>query len=1151
MSITSENIEIKQLEAVDHALQNPDMYFGDIGIKQINGYGYDVEDNVIYKNKSTISFVLLKMVDELLMNVTDNALRSQRSKTPMTFMNVSINKNTHRITICNDGLSIPLKKMNGKYYPEIAFTNLFTSSNFNDNRTGAGKNGVGASITNVMSIKFIIDIVCSGKRYSQTITNNCKQIDPPVITKTKVDDYVCISFIPDMVRICNISSYNESVKNEVFDGTLPFIMKRIFDVNMLLQYYNVTSYFNNEELPETTLLDYANMLYGNIDFMRFTNSNYYEILIGLSDKNVKIKDTSFVNNIAVSSGIHLSNIYKQITEKAIEVIKCDKKNAENIKKTIKSKLVIVMRCNVTNPMFEGQGKNKLQHCDNMINLLLSNSSIEKLFKEIDFETIVNGQQIEELNKKIKTKRNQKLIIEKLTDADMAGTTKSNKCTLFLCEGDSAAKLAKDGIAKLGHEYFGVYPLGGKPINVRDISYSKISENKTIINLIKILGLPIRNKNKINKDSSNEWINKLRYHKIVMLKDADTDGAHIMGLVINILQQLYPELLQIEGFFNEFITPMIKVIIPIKLLNKVDITASDLTKAGTIIMTKHNCIYPFYNTNDYNKFIQKYKQFASCDVSYVKGLGGHNTSETIKYFENYINNVIALHMDNNAENMLDVAFNKKLANKRKDMLFARTEECSLPRYVGVPLKCSDFINNDWLNYSYDACLRALPSVVDGLKPSQRKVLYVLLNNFKSGKSNTEENITHFKKVFQVTGEVAQKGYYHHGDNSLNETIIKMAQDYCGSNNLPLLAYNGSFGSRDMNGDDAGAPRYISTTIHEVARYIFPKEDDILLTLSIEDNVKVEPIYYVPIIPMLLINGATGIGTGFSTKIMKHNALQIIEAVKNKLQNNKYELYPKYNYYKGNIEKLKNKYIIHGKYNIVNKMVGLICNVIVNVTEIPFDVSKQDFIKQLQSLYVNGIIKDYKENKSDSINDFNFVIIYPDNISVERKQIEKDLLLTSSISTANMNAFNSKGCLTKYETTKDIFIEWYNTRLNLYKTRKQYIINEYRKNINILRNKCNFIEKIVSSEIDIGKNTKDELEEKLMDCNFDMIDNSYDYLINIPVYMLTLSEYNKLTDKRDKLIKEYEKYKSKTIETIWNEELNKLQEYIVNNYDYNNW
>lgn len=1222
--LTSSDIKYAKLSEIESVLQSPDMYFGDIKVNKYNDYVYNPETNKIEKQKNIISQVLLKMTDEILMNCSDNYIRSMKSKNKMTYIKVNINKDKRAITIKNDGLSISIKKNkeHDLYIPQMVFSSLFSSSNFTKERTGAGKNGVGASITNIMSLLFKIDIVCDEKRYKQTFSKNCKEISEPEITDTEGEDnYVKISFIPDMKRIIKLGLSKDSELNEleqdekealIFENTLPYIYRRVLDVAVSLydsSNTNFSVYLNGEELNGVSLIEYAGLLLNKepdeSNFLEFTNNNLYDIII-YKYPNDRTQKTviSFVNNINVIDGVHVSKILKQISAYVIKKLKLNKDDKEKAELITERSLSLFIKCNLINPLFEGQGKTKLQNADNIDKIKLTPSDLEEIYNNIDFETLVNGQNIADINKNMKTKKNERLLLDKLCDAELAGTKESKKCTLFLCEGDSAAKLAKDGITQLGHDKFGVFPLGGKPINATKASLKDLGDNRIVINLTKILGLSLRTHQQI-KEGVQLDLSKLRYGHIVMLKDADTDGAHIMALTINLIQELYPELLKIDGFFNEFITPMIKLIIPNKLFKKLDIDLNDKeikSNAGTIIQTKKNTIYPFYNTDAYIKFINEHPECKHLQPIYVKGLGGHNDTETREYFRCYITNLVKLHMDKKAEKNLIIAFDQKKTDDRKKIIQSRTGEHSLPRFINTPIECSDFLNNDWIDYSYEACVRSVPSAIDGLKPSQRKILYVMLNNYKPGKSNTEENQDRFKKVFQICGEVAAKGYYHHGDQSLNQAIIKMAQDFSGSNNLPLLAYSGSFGSRDANGDDAGAPRYIGATIHEVARYIFPVVDDALLTPNIEDNNKVEPVYYVPIIPMLLINGSRGIGTGYSSTVLQYNPLTIIEKTKKYIKSKEngedkdLTFKPHYNYFKGKIKKeTDKKYIISSVYDIDKN--------VVNITEIPFTLPKQKFISNLKMLYRNGIITDWSEEKTRTLNEIDiyvyFVIddddaksvsskketsdkkikkeqnkkkeqgkkkfkevkdkkvslpIYDDDGNLDKDYVEKVLLLNDYLSINNMNAFNSKCSLTEYNEVMDLYKEWYKVRENLYIKRKETIVKNYEHQILLISEKARFVKLVVDEKLIINKRPKQDIIEDLREkFEFKVIDNdeNYGYLLNIPVISLTKEKYEELINKLEDLKNELETLNNTKITDIWIDELDKLEDYINDNYDVDEW
>jgi DNA topoisomerase-2 len=206
-------------------------------------------------------------------------------------------------------------------------------------------------------------------------------------------------------------------------------------------------------------------------------------------------------------------------------------------------------------------------------------------------------------------------------------------------------------------------------------------------------------------------------------------------------------------------------------------------------------------------------------------------------------------------------------------------------VSGTVTVSDFINKEMVHFSVESVHRAIPHVLDGMKPSHRKVLFGVF----------KRNLIKPIKVAQLAGYVSEKAAYHHGEASLQSTIIGMAQNFVGSNNINLLYPEGQFGSRLLGGDDASAARYIFTKLAPITRKIFHPHDDALLKYLEDDGFPVEPEFYMPILPMLLVNGASGIGTGWSTKIPNHNPREIVANLRRLLRGE--EMEPMHPWYMG--------------------------------------------------------------------------------------------------------------------------------------------------------------------------------------------------------------------------------------------------------------
>lgn len=1117
-----------KLTPKEHVLKCLDVYVGAINNMNIDDYIF--EDNKLIKTKNLINPCILKMFDEGLMNCTDNYIRSNNMrKNRMNYIKVKLLKknNENIISFKNDGQSIPFNKNNsGIYYPQLIFTEMFTSSNYNDFREGAGKNGIGIKLCNILSKKFIIDIVNDKQRYYQICENNDEIINEPIITKSDKNNYVKIEFIPDFKII-------KGLTEEIYNNTLKYIKRRIFDIKMLYE-DKLDVFINKTPINYISKYDYIQLLKStdNQEYktLKFSDKNF-TVYVGL---NKKYEYISYINNIYnQDGGIHINNILKQILNGLVTL--SNEQDKTKIKQLLKSKLFIFVIGNVINPMFEGQNKSSLKSCDTKI-ITLTNKNIKQIYDELEIKNIISGKEIDKVNKilNVKTK---KLEIEKLIDAEEAGKKNSNKCTLFLCEGDSASSFAKIGMThkNIGHKYYGCFPLGGKPLNVLNVTDSKILNNKTITNLMKIIGL----KHNVKYTDTNN----LRYGKIVMLKDADADGASIMGLVLNFFNTLYPELLNIKGFFSEFITPMIKVSIPKNIKVKFNGT-------GTKVNENNNIVYPFYNVQEYNNFLNDNPSCNKYEVKYVKGLAGNIHNEITRYFEEYNNNCINILMDKDAKESLDKVFNVKRADERKIWLTTLTKETYLPRIAGEPIKCTDFINNDLLSFSYDDCVRSIPNIIDGLKPSQRKILYTSLNKLVDKKM----------KVFQIGGVVATYAYYHHGDMSMNKTIIKMAQTFTGTNNIPLLRKDGFFGSRTGLGKDAGAPRYISVSLHEITRYIYNKQDDELLTRKTEDNVLVEPEYYVPIIPMLLINGALGIGVGWSSNILSYNYNEIInlvilllnelELTKININNELLEikdvpnlytkkLKPFYRNYNGYIVENKNGYKIYGKYFNKSKQrynCEISQNDIIVIEEIPFLIAIDDYNKFIEKKINDNIISNCRRTESD-INSIKITINV--NKDFTMKEFINEFDLVRKISTSNMVGFDCDNKIKRYNDIYEIINEWFVIRWNLYVKRRtnelQKLLNEKLK----LENQARFIKMIIEKKLVINKKKKIEIYSDLTEKDFLKINNNYDYLLEMKIDSFTKEKYEILMKHLNECIEKYDNYNEMTICDLWYYELNQLK------------
>ena len=372
--------------------------------------------------------------------------------------------------------------------------------------------------------------------------------------------------------------------------------------------------------------------------------------------------------------------------------------------------------------------------------------------------------------KLDTRKKSKIKgIPKLYDANLAGTKKASECTLILTEGDSAKTMAISGLSAIpkGNNTYGVFPLKGKLLNVRDAPHKKIITNEEFKNLKKIMGF------EINKVYNEKNISELRYGSIMLMMDADVDGSHIKGLFINMIHYYWPSLLKIDGFIKNFITPIVKV----TYKTTKDKEGNPLTES-------------FYTQQEYDEWKKSLKPkdvtANKYTVKYYKGLGTSTAEEAREYFGNLDKHLIDFKWVSSSDASIELAFAKDKADARKMWLKGYDKDDILDFSVRQ-FSYKDFINKELIHFSNYDNIRSIPNLIDGLKPSQRKVLF---GSFK-------RNLTEDVKVAQLVGYISEHTSYHHGEVSLANTIIAMAQNFVGSNNLNMLTPKGQYGCIDPN------------------------------------------------------------------------------------------------------------------------------------------------------------------------------------------------------------------------------------------------------------------------------------------------------------------------------------------------------------------
>ena len=1106
-----------------HILDNPDTYIG--SIEHVDSYTWIYDDNL---NKIVFNYInynpaLYKLFDEGIVNCRDHVIRminsSSEKKKNVTYIDIKIDSDG-TITMENDGNGIDIAKHPeyNIWIPELIFGHLRTSTNYNkdEKKIVGGKNGFGFKLVLIWSVYGYIETVdhIRGLKYTQEFKNNLDIIEEPIITKHKGSPYTKVVFKPDYKRLG---------LNGLSPEMIALLKKRVYDIAAVTDHSvkKIKINYNNSLVPVKNFQQYLDMYLGDKTETKrvYEESNSrWEYAVAMSPTK-EFMQVSYVNGIStLKGGKHVDYILGQITRKMIDYIE-KKKKVKVSANAIKEQLLLFIRCDIENPNFDSQTKDYMtssisnfgSKCE------VSDKFVENVAKMGVMDLACSITEVKE-NKAAKKTDGSKTKnirgIANFIDANDAGTDKSKNCILILCEGLSALSGIVSGLSSEDRNIIGIYPLKGKVLNVRGEQTKKINENKEISDMKKILGLESGKEYKtINDIHSN-----LRYGKIMYMTDQDLDGSHIKGLCINLFHSEWGSLVKIPGFLSFMNTPILRAV-------------------------KGNETKLFYNEGEYTSWKDTLGErgISGWTIKYFKGLGTSTSKEFKQYFQNK-KIVDFVYNGEISDQSIDKIFNKKRADDRKEWL-ENYDKNSFLDTNRPEIKYEEFIDNELIHFSTYDCARSIPNMVDGLKTSLRKILFCAFKR----KLNSEI------KVAQFSGYVSEHSAYHHGEASLNGAIVGMAQTYVGSNNINLLQPNGQFGTRLQGGDDSASERYIFTQLNNITRAIFQESDDSILNYLNDDGTIVEPEYYIPIIPFVLINGISGIGTGFSCSIPSYNPIQIIDYLKCKLKNQSIssigEFIPYYEGFKGKIEKIQdNKFMVRGSYEKIGEDKLLI-------TELPIGTWTMPYITFLEELMDGSIDKNGKKN-SPSIKDFkslstevnvNITITLPkgklneleDQVKDSINGVEKLLKLTTTISSTNMHMFNSKCKLHKYNSIEEIIDDFYSVRLLAYQSRKNYLVEDMNKLMIKLSNRAKYILGVLDNSIDLRKKSSDQVTTMLENNKFDKLDGDFKYLIKMSMDSVTNENVQSILKEKEETEKKLDILIKTSLETMWYSELENLE------------
>ena len=1023
---------------------------------------------------------------EISSNSGDNVARSLRNGVDPGEVTIVMDRKT--ISVRNGGIPIPIE-IHSEYMIwviELIFGKLHSSSNYNKKkkdkkvRTECGRNGYGAKLTNIFSKKFMVTV---GDHHNKKWYRQIWQENMTIVSEPDIKDYDGPSFVEVVYEM----DFERFGYKEYPDEAFRLYARHAADMSFTGK---VPVSFNGVKLNVENGIKYAK-LYLEDDTMQ--NSIIYykwpkgtktyvengvvlskqkgvvpEIEICAVDTPDKALSVSFVNGMwTKNGGVHADAAFKSIASSIVTTINGQEKKERKYKidmGDVKKHVSLFVSCWLPDPKFDGQTKTTLRSPapkividKKIIEPIMNWNLIHRLYAELDAKHF-------KILSKSDGKKKKHIEVKKGKDANFAGSSKSKECTLIVVEGNSAGGYADTlmCLSDNGRDKMGILPLRGKPLNVMNAPALQIGKNVEIKELKRMLGL----REKVNY-LVDENFKTLRYGHLMILSDSDVDGKHITGLILNIFHCLYPSLLA-RGFVKYLRTKIIDV------------------KKGKKYLK-------FYTYNEYCKWRDVTPDYEKWEHNYYKGLGTSEDSDIEEDFKDP--RIVACIYDDLAPLAITKAFDKELAHQRKDWISEWIPDYSVEDMKMQPI--SGFINHEMIQFSIEDITRSLPGI-DGLKRTQRKIIWGCMK--KWGAKVGSDKATKIK-VSNLGSYISDATNYHHGEKSINDTIIKMVQGFVGANNLPYLCAHGQFGTRDKKGKDAAAPRYPLTKPEWWWNYIFKKEDMPILEMEYDEGIETEPKVFLPIIPMILVNGSQGIGTAHSTYIPNHNPMDICNWFINKIKGKPLDcVIPWYKAFTGNIEikvkkskkvkkssdtaisttkespvsfsELNNTEDIlepdeiaidkNTKYTMVTtgifEEVGKKRKKVI-ITELPIGRGTYDYEQWLGKLIKEKVITSYTAQSID--NGVYFEIFGMKNPTYRKLRLHR------SFGMSNMVILDSNNRPIKYNSALEILEGFYSFRLPRYEIRRKNIISEIESRVSYLNLKIRFIKSVIGGH-ELSKN-----------------------------------------------------------------------------------
>ena len=1134
-----------------------------------------------------IAPALPKLFEEILQNSIDHSIKDDT----MTNLKVTIDNADPRepvITVWNDGEGIPcyVHPTTQLHVPTMVFSKQKAGSNFNDDkqRMGIGKNGYGAKATNFFSKTFTVKTFNTkmGKQFVQsfhtTTVEGKRRINastPKITTLKRKSGFTEITFVPDLTK------FGTDILNP---SMLAYFESMVWDA-AACTHTRVRVSLNGKTLPLKHVNHYASMLGSGVVAYEKVDDHFEVCVVPLAEDEERALTIGFVNGARCSGGTHVEYAREKVAGILKTMLRKKLKN-DTAKVTAYHTLTlchVVVRISVDKPKFESQCKRELKTGVKQFGFTWKPSAAftKSLARGGYIESLVRKEQTKGVDSLIKTAnrdaksshdkvlRRSIVDIPNLRDACNAGK-KGNTCVLILAEGLSAISSAEDGLEEIGSDNFGLLPLKGKIINAKKAKLEHVLKNTELQSLVTVLGLTYG----CPYDSPKHFAS-LRYQHVWLMMDQDVDGSHIVGLFYNWLHQYFRPLLEARpDYVYRFWTPLIRVV-P-KPSAPASYTVHEFASKVEFLNWKSG------TSDNLDKF----------EIIYQKGLGTSEGTEMRRYMKNYKEHTIQLrYSGHSSDGVLSMMFDDKNSDMRKHVL---ENEYDAETFVDYDMECiliEDFIMQEMLHFSMADNIRSIPSAIDGLKDSQRKALYTMFEN----------KIHRRTKVAEVASTVTPTTLYEHGETSMADTVAGMAQEHTGTNNINLFYPSGKFGSRSLPPSEHAQPRYIYTYLNGITKSLFISSDFDVAVRRMEEERLCEPRVYVPIIPFVLVNGSSGIGTGWSTDIPSFNPIDLVRVERffiDSVERGGEEwvseadaLKPWYAFHDGRIMPYESCYESRGRFTVKKRPGRKITDI--HITELPVGVWTTDYIIDIKDVYMMGIDgtgkKNGKKNRKKPAPDSKRFVLDDQNRSTgfkvditfvcdstkleqfldgdskkgkDHPKLCKILGMSTNLNRTNMHAFDfeNQHRLKKFNQVSDFFRSHGKQRLLLYKQRITYQIQVLEKDLLKLRNESRFVEEVIDGDLDLGRKRQSESFKLLCDKQYasdkDILrppkpsdrllpsaageeDCTYHYLYRKPMGSVSLEKMEELEKQIEKVELHIEELRATSIYDLWRSDLDTFE------------